>query len=118
MKALSPGYVSFGLSRDARMGEDLTTNCIVQVSEVDCHKWLKDILCSIKTDMPRVPKSFITNISYTFFYHKKAIKNSQHTYTNSKGYFCTQTPVLNAGITEYSILIYKHKNSLLHKTNL
>jgi len=30
MKALSPGYVSFGLSRDARMGEDLTTNCIVQ----------------------------------------------------------------------------------------
>jgi len=30
MKALSAGYVSFGLSRDARMGEDLTTNCIVQ----------------------------------------------------------------------------------------
>jgi hypothetical protein len=30
MKALSDGYVSFGLSRDGRMGEDLTTNCIVQ----------------------------------------------------------------------------------------
>ena len=32
MKALSEGYVSFGLSRDAKMGEDLTTNCIVQVA--------------------------------------------------------------------------------------
>lgn len=30
MKALSSGYVSFGLSADAKMGEDLTTNCVVQ----------------------------------------------------------------------------------------
>jgi len=30
MKALSEGYVAFGLSRDDKMGGDLTTNCIVQ----------------------------------------------------------------------------------------
>ncbi|XP_023349675.1 putative ferric-chelate reductase 1 homolog [Eurytemora carolleeae] len=30
MKALSAGYVAFGLSRDGKMGEDLTTNCLLQ----------------------------------------------------------------------------------------
>lgn len=30
MKALSPGYISFGLSRDGKMGEDFTTNCMIQ----------------------------------------------------------------------------------------
>jgi len=30
MKALSSGYVSFGLSRDGKMGEDLTTNCVLK----------------------------------------------------------------------------------------
>ena len=80
MKALSPGYVSFGLSRDARMGEDLTTNCIVQVSQVDCHNWFKYILCSVKTDMSCVPESFNTNIIYTFFDYEIAIVNSQTTF--------------------------------------
>ena len=30
MKGLSNGYISLGLSRDARMGEDLTTSCLIQ----------------------------------------------------------------------------------------
>jgi len=30
MKAKSNGYVAFGLSRDGKMGDDLTTNCIIQ----------------------------------------------------------------------------------------
>jgi len=32
MKAKSPGYVSLGFSRDAKMGEDLTTNCMLQAN--------------------------------------------------------------------------------------
>jgi len=30
MKAKAPGYVSLGLSRDNKMGEDMTTNCMLQ----------------------------------------------------------------------------------------
>jgi len=32
MKAKTSGYVSFGLSRDGKMGEDLTTNCILEAN--------------------------------------------------------------------------------------
>ena len=32
MQGLSNGYIAMGLSRDERMGDDLTTSCLIEVS--------------------------------------------------------------------------------------